>query len=512
MGLNIVTFDGTLSKKSKCIIIDNEYYILGDVKVKNSGQCLRLTPDGEPIKLSSGEVVWDHENNIYDYRRKLIHGVVSANKTETVLGYFSPNLLENVSVITDTKFYTALNQKCLGSSFKEDIISGWFSRSVPISNRVNTKNISRIVSDISIGEKRMPAKQNYRSIFKNTYNVEDDKRIFEALTKTSLKALPSIKNTLSKYEKNLFDYSIGIELETIFGKIPMKYLFKYGLIPLRDGSINGFEYTSIPYRHNKKLSTLKEICEMMSKRTGVNKYCSFHIHFGNVNKDKLYIIALYMLCYQLQHELHEIVPPFKKDLEYLRSKKKDHCKFLNSLSLFDNSIFEATGKEDFNKRVAEAYSTIFSFLNENNKPSHQYNKTNQSHVKSGQDKWNFTTRYYFVNFLNLLFSKRGTIEFRLHHGTVNKYKIIYWTLINSFILKFAENNIKGIINKEFKVNLSDIITQTCKDEDLGIALLDYIRERKSLFLDDYMNGNLGDTADFINDPMYVHNMGRELGI
>jgi len=511
----ILTFDGNIANREDCRLIKDEFYIVGKTTKQNSGQCYQIGE--EYFLISSGKIGWDYELNRYNLLSNMTYGIVGTRglvkNLELLYGYFTPNIYENVFVMVEGRQKVAIDKQRISKYGKEKLQSSFIHNKPGSRNYPTIKNIQKITRDIKVDGARPPKPKLYSEVFENTYNIEDDKGVFNFVEAAFQKHLPKIQNTLGKYEKYLYNYSLGIEYETLYGKLPMNMLFKYGLVPLRDGSISGFEYTTVPYRGtNKKLSVIAESCTEMAKRTGVNELCSLHIHYGNVRKDKLYVIALYMLCYQLQHELHEIVPPFKKDHRYLRQKDKDHCQYLRSLGLFDNTIFKSSKNEDFKEKVSANYDEIFTFLNEGNKASVRYNSKNKQHVRTGQNKWNLRTRYYFVNFLNLLFSKRGTVEFRLHHGTVNKYKTVYWALLNSFILKYAENNIKGIINKEFKISLKDIITEMCDDTELQTCLLDYIAERKKEFTTLYFNGELGDMREFIDDSVYVHEPGRKLGI
>ena len=57
----------------------------------------------------------------------------------------------------------------------------------------------------------------------------------------------------------------------------------------------------------------------------------------------------------------------------------------------------------------------------------------------GDRKWNINIRYYWVNFINILFyNKAKTVEFRFLRPTYNFNKIVGWMYIFNAILIYAE--------------------------------------------------------------------------
>jgi hypothetical protein len=60
-------------------------------------------------------------------------------------------------------------------------------------------------------------------------------------------------------------------------------LYELGLIPLRDGSITGIEFSTVVLQGNEGLNLLKQQVEALNANTIFDKDCSLHIHFGGLN-------------------------------------------------------------------------------------------------------------------------------------------------------------------------------------------------------------------------------------
>ena len=102
-------------------------------------------------------------------------------------------------------------------------------------------------------------------------------------------------------------YTFGIEYETSMGYIPQDVCFRNGLIPLRDGSISGLEYSTTVMQGNDGLNLVYQQLEALRKFTYFNKECSLHVHMGGYPIDPMAIYALYRVCYFLQEEMAEFL-------------------------------------------------------------------------------------------------------------------------------------------------------------------------------------------------------------
>lgn len=227
---------------------------------------------------------------------------------------------------------------------------------------------------------------------------------------------PEIDFKLSHFLK----YSIGLEFETATGIIPEETCFRDGLIPLRDGSISGNEYSTVVLNGNYGLNLLKQQIETMKEYTYFDKNCSLHIHLGNINLVPEFIYNVYLICVNLQNQLQSILPALTFNSGAYKNTGKDYCKRL------------PTGLKSFDQLYR--YMVEMPYFGDLCQP-HPRDITRER-------KWNIDKRYYFVNFINALCYKGNkTIEFRFLRPSYNFNKIIFWIYIFNAILLNAENNV-----------------------------------------------------------------------
>lgn len=239
----------------------------------------------------------------------------------------------------------------------------------------------------------------------------------------------------SKYLK----YTFGLEFETSSGFIPEDICFRDGLIPLRDGSISGLEYSTVVLSGNYGLSLLEQQLNSLKTYTSFNKECSLHIHFGSfpLNPDKIY--RLYYICKKIEDDFKRLTPALTFKSNEYKATGKNYCKLLPNFRNF-----------------AQMYDALVGYP--------FFGDFTQPHPNDilRQAKWKVTTRYYFVNFINLLcYNVNKTIEFRFLRPTYNIKKILLWIYIFNAILKYAEesneyidSSISSIVNKVYPSKLS----------------------------------------------------------
>ena len=119
-----------------------------------------------------------------------------------------------------------------------------------------------------------------------------------------------------------------------------------------------------------------------------------------------------------------------------------------------------------------------SFILGGTLPNNRYNRKTKVHP-NGQNKWNYDSRYYIINFVNMFLSKRNTIEFRLHHSVISPIKNINWFFICVAIIKYAEKNSFKILNSD-RISLNEIIN-VFEDKEIANYLNAYIDNRKDYF-------------------------------
>lgn len=233
----------------------------------------------------------------------------------------------------------------------------------------------------------------------------------------------STKYPLSDYLK----YTFGLEFETSMGYIPEDLCFRDGLIPLRDGSISGLEYSTVVLRGNNGISLLKQELETLKKYTAFNKECSLHIHLGGFPLDPDLIFRVQLLCRYLEKDISKMVPELTFRSSEYKENRKNYCSKLPSFRDFGHMYRCLVGRP---------------FLGDLTQP--------HPNDIERRAKWRIPTRYYWVNFINLIcYRVNKTIEFRLLRPTYNFKKIELWLYIFNAILMYAENPsnpISGSIN------------------------------------------------------------------
>ena len=259
------------------------------------------------------------------------------------------------------------------------------------------------------------------------------------------------KQVILNHEKNsVFEhmkYSFGLEFETSQGYIPENICFRDGLIPLKDGSITGLEYSTVVMNGMDGLSLLKQQLNTLRKYTTYNKECSLHIHLGGFPLDPDKIYNLYKLCRNLEPQLIYLLPKSAFNTENFKDNGKSYCKKLPSASSFNSLYSFLTGRVFYGSLIQPHPNDI-----------------------GRQAKWRIQTRYYWANFINLIcYDVNKTMEFRFLSPTFNFNKIIIWLMIFNSILAFAESmttfdssiRLEDIFDYLYPTEVADILSEGC---------------------------------------------------
>lgn len=280
-------------------------------------------------------------------------------------------------------------------------------------------------------------------------------------------------------------YSFGLEFETAAGVIPRHLCKQFGMIPLRDGSIGGHEYTTIPMVGEDGVNLLMNQLEILNKYCYFDKECSLHVHFGNFNINEGNIVKLFNLCYALQDEIGDMFPLYIYNTGAYKSSGKDYCKKLPCQL----------------RKIDELYS----HLSEGASWAGDFTQPHPSDPRRDR-KWDNAKRYYFCNFINALFGDSPkTIEFRLHTPTFNYSKVVNWLFICSAILNYAEKveSPKYFYGDNF--TLKSVIDFSY-DKETADILNNYILDRKKYFTKCYsVYGDNYGSMDAIEDMELTYN-------
>lgn len=444
----VKTYTGKSAKRTDCKKIKGEFYLVGDSKIKDSGECYLV--DGKYHRFNNGKIEYDYEKKKYVliHKNHLKYGVVNFENDEIIYGYFTPKLTENVLIYNKNKSKT---EHCISEEvakkmkYREQVSSGvFFDRNDHNSNyftRIGKPPIrkndlpydSRFSSNIT--------RMQYNEEFKPEYNNENLNKFGDFLESNNI--------------------TFGIEFETSSGYIPDRLAYKYGLLALRDGSIDGLEYVTIPLSGRKGLYALRNICYELSKRCKYNMRCALHIHLGGLSRSIDSILSSYILACLIQNDMFDLQPVYKKGEIRNERKPKDYCKALNQ------SLFKSIKVNKSQNNLVKEFDKLFTFISDGTSFSSYENNlknvNNHPSDPSGTAKWHIRSRYNWINFVPIVFGNKKTLEFRQHSITFNFEKIINFLFNCACFVKTAELNKKEILDQTSNF-YSDITKSENKNE------------------------------------------------
>jgi hypothetical protein len=246
--------------------------------------------------------------------------------------------------------------------------------------------------------------------------------------------------------------SFGIEYETSSGFIPERRLPGAGLIPLRDGSLDGgLEYTTIPMKGINGIKGIFHQCELLERYTNINDLCSLHIHFGSIPKNKQFVMRMYKLLKTLEEEFYSLYPSYKKVGR--DGANKSYCQPLPKFDKF-NALYDYIS----GGLTHPSGSKIVA------KPVREH--------PQGANKWNRNGRYHWFNFEPMFFGP-GTVEFRLPTPTKNAHKVLPTLLLIKACINVA-------ISEEEATTLKEVVEKGLNFEQTKNIVLDYLEFRKKV--------------------------------
>jgi hypothetical protein len=460
--LIITTFDGSTANKRDCRFIKGEFYI------KNK-QCFLI--EGIWYRINSGFITYDNETCTWALSKttKLEKGIVGYDneKAEVILGFYSPNSFRNIKVVLPNgQNYGCIDYKVLPPVFREstrdqvfyhESLSTHFKDGIPQVNFGGVNYGFALPYCVKDYEDK-----TYQKIKSETENNFKSKR-----PKTNIGSYMSeIMNDMN--------YTFGFEFESSKGKVPAFRLGECGLLPLRDGSIAGVEYATIPVSGSKGVAIIEAACENLKKYTEFSRNESLHLHIGNFNVDKKTIAYLYTICCILEDEVYSLFPKYYAQTSKFKAKEKDYNMPLK--------------KELICEKWEETFGNVSFFLAAGRK----FTGLGMAHPSDerGEHKWMIDQRYFWCNVIPLMFGTTKTIEFRCHVPTNDPVKVINWLYICSAIVKYAESlaKINADLSKQKGINLNKVI-DFAYGKRLAEYLRDYVGLRKQYRRDDDDEGD-----------------------
>jgi len=485
--------DGSIKQypreETRYIKADNKYYLPGIT-------CFRIKHSDGSLKWhrwNNGKIGYNVVNNSWDLinnlenNSELIKGIYNESGQ---FGYFHLNPFKNVYLVETPLEQLSAATICIN----EDIaVKLGYIESLKDGVWINKNSVTpSLLMKLST---KSVFKYNHTNI---TYNADENNSTFLNTIAEFKKNSHLIQPTGKTCEaaKLLDNYTFGFEIETSNGTIPKNLIGPLGLVPLKDGSLRDergvepYEYTTIPLTGEKGLEAIRLISQELEKRCEFNDKCSVHIHISGIkNITEEFCIALYKLTYNIQEEIYSMFPMYKSRPDmYIKNYHKNYCQKLQNLGLGNAEFYNNVNKTVFKKNIKRDFDYLYHFLSDGtvSKTDDKYNLNSFIHPKGQTQKWNLGARYYHMNLVPFVFSRKRTVEWRLHTPTMNFCKLSSWLFICSAILKFTEVNQNQILTDTIKYDLNTILNGYINNFGLSTYRDEY-GEFVSRFLIDYCN-------------------------
>lgn len=502
-GKIVTTIDGSIDFVKNCKLINGEYYKIDE-------HCILIKKRWYPI--TSSEIFFDHNEKKYKLKIRTIYleGIVDYKDGEFVIGYYTQNVYKNckVGIINET-----------GSKISKNCMDYNIPKSIGFIEHINEgiwADESYAVRDISLDEihhsihnsiaNRIVDGFNQDADFKtikvykfsnNSYNAEES-AMFEIKKAEYNNYNTPLSKDVRRASKLIGDLSFGCEIETKRGMIQDYYQSQLGIVICKDGSI-GYtpEFVTVPYKGAKGLQSIKDLFTELNKRCTTDYTCSLHYHIGTIRRDREFIVALFKLYTDIQHDLHKMLPYYKTDPDGV--KDKNYCQFLNS-SLVARNL---QSNVDYKSKVKNSYSSIFNWILDGRSPDKQCNRKTKKHP-NGHNKWSRGARYTSMNLMNMFLSDRQTVEMRSHQAVLSPDKAINWLFICIAIVRYAEQNSSKIISDSSKkITLEEVLMyygntfKTPYAKSVSKYLIAYYNNRVQCFSKLLNNGDTLAEADYL---------------
>lgn len=459
----VTTVKGKKVEKTKSIMYGDKYYSKED-------DCVKI--GGKYYPNDHADISLDLETGQFNLKQRMLYGITGFKKDDPIFGYFTSNNKKNIVCFPSKGVKSIV--------FNDEIIPVHYVEEVSSGNFYNPKDLSK--GDIAV----LSEIRTLKSHTEKGYNIEDNAQEYEEKKKSYADSKPFISKKIKRFSRLLGNITFGIENEMSVGTIPEHIQSKLGLVLCRDGSTTGGEAVSVPMQGAKGVNNIIQIAKEMSKRTITDINCSYHIHIGNVNTSRVFLLSLYKLVEIIQDELFTMLPYYKTFWKGI--KKKDYNKKLSYLfPIYKGPNYRIRSFKDY---IRYNYAVLARFLGSNEQlPSKNCNRNPSKPRKHPiQQKWNINSRYAVVNLLNSIYSDRNTVEIRAFNNTTNPYKMVNWLFIFAAIVKYAEKNAADILTKDRHITLREVIdiykvvNPTNKDASFVSEYLNaYIEERKTFF-------------------------------
>lgn len=490
----VITIKGEEVPISQCRKFNKLYYKLGDIKIQNSGDCYLIS--GRCYREETGSVVYNHSINEYVLLdNTVVSGVIDIIEDQLITGYFDSNVKYSRIIDKRGNHFLLYNPEIFKDSkeYREQLSTGDFYHI----SKLQSYKFNTII---------FPSKDYKYSL------PYDSKGIIEYNLKNYTENYnPEISKSIKNYAPLLENLSFGLEFETTKGFIPNRILNQYGLIPLRDGSISGIEYVTVPMKGEKGLQCTADILKVLKERTEYDdNTCSLHLHLGNIPRTKEFILAFFKVGMRIQDEMFQMFPLYKKYNYHIKNKN-----YSAPLPTFE--ILSQLDPIIDSRNIDENFGVLYKYLSMGQDFKVVGNDLSNvlSHPAdpNGNQKWQIKYRYYLFNIIPLIFGNKQTIEFRIHTPTYDVNKILPFIFMNALIVNFTIKHQERILKgKSFlrDFDISSILYHQI--EEYGISnksqfkdlIYEYIEKRKSSCERQTLKGNILGTESEIPAPTHIN--------
>ena len=490
----VITIKGEELPISQCRKFNKLYYKIGDINIQNSGDCYLV--NNKCYREETGLVVYNYSVKQYVLLdNSMFQGVVDIIEDKLIIGYFNRNFKYSKIIDKNNNGYYLFNPELFkdNKEYREQLSTGNFYHI----SRLPAYKFNTIV---------LPNK-NYK------YSLPyDSKGIIEKNLKNyNNNYNPDISKNIKNYAPLLDGLSFGLEFETTKGFIPNRILNQYGLIPLRDGSISGIEYVTVPMEGEKGLQCTADILDILKERTEYNDAtCSLHLHLGNIPRTKEFILAFFKVGMKFQDEIFKMFPLYKKYNYHIKNKN-----YSAPLPTFE--ILSKLDPVITSSNIDENFGILYKYLSMGQDFKSVENSLDNvySHPAdpNGNQKWNIKYRYLLFNVIPLLFGNKQTIEFRIHTPTYDVNKIMPFIFMNALMINFTIRYKESILKNKLFLNNYNLFTMLSYQiynyniPNMNIfrdLMCNYIEKRKNYCEMQILKGNILGTESEIPAPTSIN--------
>lgn len=216
-----------------------------------------------------------------------------------------------------------------------------------------------------------------------------------------------------------------------------------------DGSLpsNGYEINTAPAAGDLLVDEITEICGALTKdKAFVTKACGLHVHIDARDFRYYDIRNLVALYAQIEPLVFRAISPSRRDTDYALPCGNFYKNTISKGLKFPKKLRDDTIKAVYGKSATRQLEVYSAKQRKTIKGPMAYSDMKTQH-RSGN-------RYFALN-LHSWFH-RGTVEFRMHHGTTNATKILGWMQLWIDVLDTASSTPTNRIAKLTRVTRKQI--------------------------------------------------------